>query len=343
MKKQFPLILFLLVTILTFFVIKPFITAILFASLFAYIFTPLNNFFKRKIKKDNIATSITTILIILLVLGPLVFIGNSLVEQSYSSYIFAKQKIASLESCKEENIFCDSWNYVEDNLLKKDSFENTIRNISTKAVGSFYNIVKGVADSIINVFMFVVLLFFLLRDGKKVVDKISHLLPFKKKDRKETIREVNNMLHAVIFGAVMVALMQSFLAFIGFLLFGVSNALLWAVIVLFASFVPFIGTFLGWGPVVAIYILTAVVDSDNTGIIKGIFLLLYCVFIVSGVDNIVRPKLIGDRSKMHPALVFLSVLGGVYFLGAVGVFIGPVIMALFVVFLKIYEKEISRK
>ena len=340
-KRQFPLILFSIIAVLTFLVIKPFITSILFAAVLSYVFYPLNDWLKRKLKGKNRAALITTILILLIAIVPTIFVAKSLISETYSTYILAKQKIVNVDLCQNgEGFICGIVETFEKEIIGQDFnqyLKGTVENFSSKAITGLYNFVRGIAESALKIFMFVILTFFFLRDGKELIKRIYNLIPFKKKERDRTIKEVSNILHAVVYGSIIISIVQGILAFFGFWIFGVTNPLLWGLIVMFASFVPFLGATLGWLPVSLVYLADAFVSAEGTGILKGILLLVYCGFIVSGIDNFLKPKIIGDRTKLHPAFVFLGVAGGLYLLGPIGVFIGPVIMALLVVIVRIYE------
>lgn len=341
-RKSFPIILFLIIAALAFLVIKPFISSILFAAVLSYVFFPLNKWFKKVLKGKNRAALITTIIILLIAIIPTIFVAKSLITESYSAYILTKQKLITADFCEgSESFVCKTVNTFEEEIIGQDFnsyFKSTLEDFSSKAISGIYNFIRGIADSIFKIFMFFILTFFLLRDGNKLMDKIYNLMPFKKKERDRIIKEVSDLLHAVIYGSILIAIVQGILAFFGFWIFGVNNPLLWGLIVLFAAFVPFLGSAAGWLPVSLITLAGAFMDVDGSGILKGILLLVYCTFIVSGVDNLLKPKLIGDRSNLHPALIFLGVAGGLYLLGPIGVFVGPVVMALLVVFVQLYEE-----
>ena len=340
-KKQFPLILFLIIAILSFLVIKPFIISILFAAVLSYVFYPLNNWLKGKLNGKNKAALITTILILLIAIIPTIFITQSLISETYSAYILTKQKIINADICQSGDSFiCGIVETFEKEIIGQEFntyIKSTVESFSSKAISGLYGFIRGIAESILKVFMFFVLTFFFLRDGSKFMERIYNLMPFKKKERTRTINEISDILHAVVYGSIIIALMQGALAFLGFLIFGVNNPLLWGLVVMFASFVPFLGSALGWLPITLMYLVDSFIGSDKSGIIKGLFLLIYGIFIISGIDNILKPKIIGNRSNLHPAFVFLGVAGGLYLLGPIGVFVGPVIMALLVVFIRIYE------
>ena len=147
------------------------------------------------------------------------------------------------------------------------------------------------------------------------------------------------MASAVIYGSLIIAIAQGTLGGIGFFIFGLPSPLLWGVIMVFASLLPYIGTSVIWLPASLFLIFNGYASMETALITKGILLMLYGIFIIGTIDNILKPKLIGDKSGLHPVLVLLSVIGGINFLGFIGVIIGPMIIAALVTFINIYEEE----
>ena len=147
------------------------------------------------------------------------------------------------------------------------------------------------------------------------------------------------MAYAVIYGSIIIAIIQGTLGGIGFAIFGVPSPLLWGVVMIFASLIPYIGSSIIWFPAALMLIFNGYFNSEINPIIKGILLILYGILIVGTADNILKPKIIGDKGGLHPVLVLLGVVGGLSFLGFIGMFVGPIILAMLVVFIKIYEEE----
>ncbi len=189
--------------------------------------------------------------------------------------------------------------------------------------------------------MFVVLfvMFFLFRDGKILVNKIERIMPLKSKHRKHVFKKLNDMTYAVVYGSIIIAIIQGTLGGIGFLIFGLPSPLLFGVVMIFASLIPYIGSSIIWFPAALILIFNGYINLETTPIIKGILLILYGIFIVGTIDNVLKPKIIGDKGGLHPVLVLLGVVGGLSFLGFIGIIVGPIILAMLVTFIKIYEEE----
>ena len=156
-----------------------------------------------------------------------------------------------------------------------------------------------------------------------------------RKHKKLLFQNTERVTKGVIYGQILTAIIQGGIAGIGFIIFGVSNPIFWGFIMMILAFIPVVGAWLIWWPAVAISIAQG-------NYVTGIGLAVYGLIIVSNVDNLVRPKLVGDRAKLHPALVLIGVLGGLKLFGFIGMLIGPVFFSILFVFFKVYM-EISDK
>ncbi len=146
-------------------------------------------------------------------------------------------------------------------------------------------------------------------------------------------------LHLLIYGYVVVALIQGLLGAFGFFIFGIHSPIFWGIVMTITALIPFIGTAIVWLPFALIKLFNGILANNTNEIIGGILFILYGTIIISGIDNVLRPKIIGDKAKVHPILILVGVLGGLSLFGFIGVVIGPLILALFVAFLTAYEEN----
>ena len=344
-KAVFALI-FLILIIISFLIIKPFITALLTGIVFSYIFYPWYSRINKKIPNKNISSLITSILVILIITLPLFFVLNTLSRQAQETYTLSKQKLTSgqfLPPCEAvDNPICKTTNYFANKINDpqiKYHIDTTIKNVTNKIKESILDILLSIPIFILNLFIVLFVMFFLFRDGKILVSKIERILPLKSKYKKHVFKKLNDMAYAVIYGSIIIALIQGTLGGIGFLIFGLPSPLLWGIVMVFASLLPYVGSTIIWFPAALILIFSGYINMETNLVIKGILLILYGIFIVGTVDNILKPKIIGSRGGLHPVLVLLGVVGGINFLGFIGIIIGPIILAMLVTFIKIYEEE----
>ena len=137
----------------------------------------------------------------------------------------------------------------------------------------------------------------------------------------------------------MVAIIQGLLGALGFFIFGVPLPLLWGVIMAFLALIPALGTGLVWFPASLILFLNGFFQGSDSLMIKGLLLLLYSITIVGTIDNILKPKLVGSKAKIHPLIIFVGIFGGLIFFGVWGVILGPLFLSMTSVFIELFISQ----
>ena len=176
-------------------------------------------------------------------------------------------------------------------------------------------------------------MFFAFLEGKTWVVKIEELLPIKPKQKKVLIEKAGNITHAVIYGQVLTSIIQGVLGGLAFLVLGIPGAVLWGFIMTILAVIPMLGTPIIWVP-------AALIQIFQGKIVTGVILLAFGGIIIMNIDNYLKPKIISHKSKLHPALALIGVLGGLKIFGLIGIVLGPMIFALLTVLIKFYTQEI---
>jgi predicted PurR-regulated permease PerM len=143
----------------------------------------------------------------------------------------------------------------------------------------------------------------------------------------------------MFYGNITIAIMQGILGAIGFMIFGVPSPILWGFVMVLFALIPYFGTAVVWLPAALNLIFSGYLQNNSSLTTRGIFLIVYGVLVISSIDNILKPKLIGAKANVHPILVLIGVLGGLSLFGFVGLFLGPMMLALLMTFIDIYEEE----
>ena len=176
-------------------------------------------------------------------------------------------------------------------------------------------------------FVTLFLFFYFLRDGERLVQDIKSLIPLNERQKEHVVNEFKNVTYAIVYGLILVGLIIGGLATLGFYIFKISNPILWGLITILVSVLPGIGNWIVWFP-------AGVIKIIQGDLFNGIGLLIYGFIFISGVEAILKPRFIGKKSKIHPALIVLGVFGGIQLLGFIGLFFGPLILVIFITFLK---------
>lgn len=349
-SRYFFVLFVMLMIWLVFLVIRPFIATLLASFFLAYIFYPVYRWFKKKVKSKNTAALIVSFIIVILLLAPLFFVLNTLTKEAYVSYLTSKQKLLAMgdffKNCPEDNPFCGFVSYIGDFLNEpkvKYHLENTIEKVASYVVDGVSDVVFSIPRFVLNFFIMIFTSFYLFKDGPELLSNIKRILPLKDIYKRHLFEKFGKVTYAIIYGHIVVAMIQGLLGGIGFFIFGASSPIIWGIVMAFAALIPLIGTAVVWFPA-ALFKLFGGISAGNMGeVVGGILFVLYGVLIISSLDNLIRPKIIGNRAKVHPVLILVGVLGGLYLLGPVGIMVGPLVLALFITFIKAYEKDRFRK
>jgi predicted PurR-regulated permease PerM len=320
--------LFLVVLLaLAVFIINPYLTPLLTSIVLAYIFYPIYKFLNQKIKRKNLSAAIVSILIIILVLIPVSFIIFQVSKEANISYLLFKQKFTRDNlldfECKDESFFCNTLNEVKSYLKRPTTrfyIEDGIKKATTSIAQSAINFVVSLPKMIIDIFITFFMIFFLLRDGDSIVNGVKKILPVREKYKKRIFNQLRDVTWALVYGIFVIAIIEGIIAGITFKLFGVSAPILWGIAIIILAVLPLIGASIIWIPIMLIKFFNGDIVSAIGILIAGI--------IIGAIDMFLKPKVIGDRAQVHPILILLGVLGGLSFFGMVGVFIGPLILAL---------------
>lgn len=194
----------------------------------------------------------------------------------------------------------------------------------------------GLGGAVYELLLFVLMLFFLLRDGPRLRKELRAVSPLSDRRENEILSHLARTVQAVLLAMLVVPLVQGLMALPGFWFFGVPKPLLWSVFVVLAALVPLVGSPLGWVPAVAWLFL-----HGETWQWAG--LLAWGLFGISGIDNVLKPALLKGSAAIHPLLGFLSILGGVLSFGPLGVMVGPVFLSLMLSAVRIYRLDVLRE
>jgi predicted PurR-regulated permease PerM len=184
--------------------------------------------------------------------------------------------------------------------------------------GSF---VVGTLNALVGLFIALFVLFFFLRDGDQMMASAVRLIPMGPERRAQLVEHVAAVTRAVVFGSLLTALVQGVLVGIGFALVGLPSPVVFGAVAAVASLIPFVGTALIWVPAVAVLFLQG-------RWVAALFLAAWSVAVVSSADNVVRPLFISGRAQISTLPVFLGLIGGLSAFGPIGLVVGPVVVAL---------------
>ncbi len=333
-EKYFIFILLLIVTIITFLIVYPFLSILILAAAFAVVLNPICNWIKKHIVKDIswAASVITIILFLVFICTPLFFIGRSVFIQAQDLY--QQISVSSSSSTIVEKINTSINNFLPEGI--NFDIHTSVTNLISNFTNSLTKIFSSVVNTIIMLVLTVFILFYLLKDGEKWQSAIVKILPLSSKNSNRIFSDLRDTINRTFRGSFVVAIAQGALAWGGYLIFGIPNAIIWAILAAFASFVPTFGTSIITIPAV-IYLFV----GGHT--LPAIGLLLWHFLLVATIDNIINPYIVSKGTQIPSLFVLLSILGGIMLIGPIGLIMGPLVISLLYSLVSIYKEELDKQ
>lgn len=331
-EKSFLIILLLITIVFTILIFYPFLAMLILSACFAVILSPVYNWIKKHLTK-NISWMASLLTIIIFLIGlcvPLFFVGKEVFTQTQSLYY----NIVNTENTSK---FISSIDSSVNNILP-EGFSFDINTKIMSLISSLSNNVAQLFSSTLNsLFMFVLMmftLFYLLKDGDKFEKGFISIFPLRDDHTKEILSDLKKSINKILTGSFIIAIAQGLLAWLGFTIFGIPNAIIWAIVAGIASFVPNIGT--------SIVSVPAILFLFFTGMqLQALGLLIWSVFLIGMIDNFLAPYIISKDTDIPSLFILFSILGGVSLVGPTGIIIGPLVLSLLYSLISIYKKEIE--
>ena len=328
-KKFSVLFLALFLVVLSFIVLRPIILAILAGLLLAYVFNPVYKKFLTIFREKNTTAFMMCLLILIFLFLPLWFLVPIVVKQVFDVYLYTQQVNVvnilkeSLPSLFSSETFTREFGTALNNFISKSA--NLISS-------SFSDLLVNIPSLILQMVVVLFVFFFTLRDASLLAEYMKNLSPLNKDLEENLVKQFKDITFGVIYGQIIVGIIQGALAGIGLVIFGVPQALLLTIVAMFAATIPFIGPWLVWLPAAFVLISTGKVSA-------GIGLLIYGAVFVSWIDNVIRPYIISKRAKVHSVVIFVGMIGGLIIFGVLGIFLGPLILSYLLILIDLYKQK----
>lgn len=290
---------------------------------------PHANIKERLNNRENLAAMLSTFLIFLVVIIPLLLISAAIVSQSQDLY----ERIQSGEfrAYQFTDIIFSYLPFLEGLLEQFDISMESMRSqlnaaaadLAGKLGGQVVNYTQNLLGLIVDFFLMLYLLFFFLRDGEMIVKAIGDAFPLRAEVEQTLFFRFASVTRASLRGTLIVAMIQGAIGGILFWAVGIQAAVLWGVLMTLLALLPVGGSAIVWFP-------TAIVLFVDGQVVEGVVVLVVGSLIIGLIDNLLRPQLVGRETQMPDYLILLSTLGGIAWVGLAGFIIGPVIAALFI-------------
>jgi predicted PurR-regulated permease PerM len=317
--------------ILCYFLTAPFIPALVGAFTLAVLFAPLDAYLRRAARAHGLSAAATVVVVALIVVVPAILIAGALLSETNRS----ARLIGTL-------VDAESWTRAIDSrprlapILRaiNDRFDipDLIKTATNWLAGWSGTFVQGSLTGLISLTLMFYFLFYLLRDREEIKRAVKYALPLTDPEFETLAERITSTVHATVLGMAAVAVLQGILGGAMFWWLGLPAPVFWGVLMGLLAVVPFLGAFVIWAP-------TALVLALSGDLTSAILLAVWGTIVVGLVDNVMYPILVGKRLMLHTIPSFIAVAGGVVLLGAPGVVLGPLIVAVSVTLMAIVRQR----
>jgi predicted PurR-regulated permease PerM len=325
---------------LSFIITRPFLKPFAFAIILAIVFYPAHGHLLRMNKRRVGSSALLSTLLLILLFGvPSCIVAILAANEALSAAHYLGRRsveeggFSSLVMALADRPIRYVGRWVD---LSKYNFQAIIssnaQKVSVWLVGFGANVLSGIARFIVDSLITFVVVFFLFRDGAQWAYRAGTFLPLSPEQVARLYKNVSDTIIANVYGILSVGVAQGVLTGIAMRIVGMPSSALLGLAAGFASIIPVVGSSLIWAPV-AIYLLA------SGSVWKGVFLLVWGTVVVSAIDNVIRPWVVGGRIELHPLVVLFFIFGGVEAFGFLGIFLGPVVASVLAALFDMLREE----
>ncbi|HKQ04757.1 MAG TPA: AI-2E family transporter [Blastocatellia bacterium] len=318
---------------------QPFLTPMLSALVISIVFFPVHARIQELVRRPSLAALLSTILVTMIIILPAVMVLAAVTKEVSGLIALIDQK--STEVGGYSSYFGQltdkaiSWasQYVDLSQINlRETLRNRLEGLSRFLLNELTIILGSLTSFAFDAVITIFTLFFLFREGRSLMRRLAAIMPLTPQQVEKLFTGIENTIIGTVYGGLVVAAVQGALVGLALWLFRIPSPVLWGVAAAFFALLPVVGTAAVWLPA-ALYLLA----SGHW--VQAVLLAIWGALFVGSIDNVLRPYLISGRVEMHTLLIFFSVLGGVSVFGFLGLFIGPVIVAITTTLLSMLREE----
>jgi predicted PurR-regulated permease PerM len=324
-----------LIVYLCWLILEPFVDVLMWAIVLVVAFYPVHRRILNRIGSRGWSAAVSCIIVIVTILVPLALVTMIVLRDARHLAQYVQENRESLLHPDPDTalgrLLARADRVVDlDRFSSPEYLAQRTSSLSSAIAARTLNAVGGLLGIIVQVFFVIFTMFYLFRDAESIRDALRSYLPLDRWAAHEIFQRTKDVIHASIYGSLVIALVQGGLGGIMFLILGIPSPILWCVVMILASMVPAVGSGLVWVPA-AIYLLL-------TGHwIKALVLVAWGAGVIGTVDSILRAKVVGQRTRLHELVVFFAVLGGIQVFGLLGIITGPAVAAIAIALFEIWK------
>jgi predicted PurR-regulated permease PerM len=309
----------------------PFLPALAWAVALAVVAHPLHSWLLRRLPRPNLAAGLAVGLVAVAIVGPTLLVTQQLLQEvAKGTAWFQSEAAAEYWRTMLEGHPRLAWGFAW--LAAYVDLRGAVERASTTLTAGASTVVTGSVWAVAQLLITFFALFYFFRDRHPALQILRSLVPLSEGETEAVFARVTNTLYATVYGTLVVALVQGLLGGLMFWMLGLPAALLWGTVMAILAVVPVLGAFVVWVPAALFLALTG-----SWG--KALLLAGWGGLVVSLVDNLLYPVLVGERLRLHTLPVFIAIVGGLALFGSAGLLLGPVTLAVTVALVEIWRRR----
>jgi predicted PurR-regulated permease PerM len=299
--------------------IEPFFQVLVWAAVLALVSYPVYQRLIRWGRGPVTSGILTTLLVVLTVIAPLTFLGLALVQEIAVAVPGVEEGI--MQHLDPESPVRKWVEQHFDVTFDREFIASRLKAVSAVVAKEVVGIVGNIFGTAVQGFFVLFTLYYLLRDADRIIAAMRDFVPLDSANTDRILRQTHEIIHASLHGVLTIAAIQGGLGGLAFWVLGLTSPLLWGVVMFFLSMIPMAGAFMVWVPAAAYLLFTG-------QWVKALLLSLWGGLVIGTIDNLLRPRLVGQKTRLHELIVLFSVLGGLKVFGVLGLVVGPVVVAI---------------
>lgn len=333
-KKYFFIITFIITILVSLWIIKPFISSILLAIIIVVLTYPLFKKANKIIKNKKLCSFLLSLFIALVIIFSLVisidYVGTE------AKKLFLGGGINLIDCAENEKIICKAYTYIKKAYelpLLHIFFYETKNTVIAALLRFSSDVILAFPKLFFNFIIIFFLLFFLYIEGNNMLVTAKKMIPLEEQQKTQIINKIKDTIHAIIFGQMIIGLIECIIAIFGFKWAGfpLSVSIICGVMVFFFAFIPLLGPTIVWIPLAAIKLFM--------GQISGTAIIITIGLIISALDTFLKPQIVGSKINLNPLLILFGMFGGIALFGLIGFFIGPIVLGVCAIFFEFILKQ----
>ncbi len=304
--------------------LRPFLGVLTWAVVLVVIFHPVHRRLAAWTRRPGLAALLSSALAVVAVLVPVTLVVLAVARELpdlVRGGQDALQRLLDPNSPAKGGAVRWLGRYVDvESLLSPESLTEGLGDWGRMLAGHALGWAAGLVGAVVQAFFVVFTVYYLFRDGEELAAWLPQVLPLEEAQGRELLRRAREMIDASVYGVIVLAVLQGLLGGLAFLALGLPDPVVWGAVMVVLSTIPVTGSFLVWAPA-AVYLAA----TGRWG--AALLLAVWGLLVIGLVDNFLRPKVMGQKARMHELLLFFAVLGGLVVFGVPGLVVGPVLLA----------------